>query len=255
MAKNVGEYDEMRAKLHLIALRDTGKSVIINGKTIVVKTVQNNGIECSSLPAGAVLSDMSDSQIEHLAKQVGAFKSPAGSKADVYVNGLGISVKSHRGANPAFLNHTHRAGFLKVCSRVGVSINKLDEIISDYWAKRKAGIIGEDVKNSDTNSPFKNHLAYLKPIMNYFLFEGTAQKDSPFPADYILDFTNPLQESNWKFSKDEYLNDNWDHIIFSVRSKGMPGSYPNGRNAIDIQPWVEVADNQYKGSLHGRAQF
>ena len=255
MAKNIGEYDEMRAKLHLIELRDAGKTVTIGGKNVIVRTVKNDGVECASLPAGTVLSRLSDSQVESVAKKVGAFKAPDGSKADVYVNGLGISVKSHRGANPAFLNHTHRAGFLKVCERVGVSINELDEIIRDYWVKRKSGIIGEDVKNSDPNSPFKNHLAYLKPIMNYFLFTGTAQKDSPYPADYILDFTDPLRESGWKFSKDEYLDDNWNHIIFSVRSKGMPDSYPKGKNAIDIQPWVEVAEGQFKGSLHGRAQF
>lgn len=255
MAKNIGEYDEMRAKLHLIELRDAGKTVVIGGKKIVVQTVKNNGIECSTLPAGIVLSEMSNTQIENLARKVKAFKAPAGSKADVYLNGLGISVKSHRGANPAFLNHTHRAGFVKVCKRIGVNINGLDEIIRDYWAKRKAGLIGEDIKNSDPNSPFKDHLAYLKPIMNYFIFTGTAKKDSLYPADYILDFTDPLQESEWKFSNDEYLDDNWDHIIFSIRSKGIPGSYPNGKDAKDIEPWVEVAEGQFKGSLHGRAKY
>lgn len=255
MAKNIGEYDEMRAKLRLIELRDAGSSLVIGGKEVAIQTVTNNGIECASLPNGVVLSELSDSQIESMAKRVGAFKSPAGSKADVYVNGWGISVKSHRGANPAFLNHTHRAGFLKVCKRIGVDINELDEIIRDYWVKRKAGIIGEDVKNSDPNSPFKNHLAYLKPIMNYFLFTGTAQKDSPYPADYILDFTVPLQENSWKFSKDEYIDDNWEHIIFSVRSKGVPNSFPKGQKSGDIQPWVEKVEGKYKGSLHGRVRF
>lgn len=255
MAKNIGEYDEMRAKLHLIELRDAGKTVVIAGKNVVVSSVKNNGVECVSLPPNTVLSGLNDSQVESLAKRVGAFKAPTGSKADVCLNNFGISVKSHRGANPAFLNHTHRAGFLKVCGRVGVSINKLDEIISDYWIKRKAGIIGEDVKNSDPKSPFKEHLKYLKPIMNYFLFTGNAQKNSPYPADYILDFTDPLDESSWKFSKDEYLDDNWEHIIFSVRSKGMPPSYPKGKDATAIKPWVEYADGKYKGSLHGRVQF
>lgn len=255
MAKNIGEYDEMRAKLHLIELRDAGKTVVIGGQNVVIRTVQNDGVECASLPIGTELSSLSDLQVENLAKKVGAFKAPAGSKADVYVNGFGISVKSHRGANPAFLNHTHRAGFIKVCQRVGVSIEELDQIIRDYWVKRQTGIIGEDVMNSDPNSPFKNHLAYLKPIMNYFLFTGTAKKDSLYPADYILDFTDPLREASWKFSKDEYLEDNWDHIIFSIRSKGMPVSYPYGSNASDIKPWVEFAEGKYKGSLHGRAKF
>lgn len=255
MGKNVGEYDEMRAKLHLIELRDLAKTVSLGGKMVVVHSVQNNGRECMALPVGTDLAKMSDKQIEALAKQVGAFKAPSGSKADVYVNGFGISVKSHRGANPAFLNHTHRAGFLKVCERIGASIDELDQIVNDYWSKRKDGIIKEDVKNSDPNSPFKDHLKYLKPIMNYFLFTGTAVKDSPYPADYILDFLDPLQEEGWKFSKDEYLEDNWEHIIFSVRSKGMPDSYPNGKNADEIKPWVQEAEGKYKGSLHGRAQF
>ena len=39
MAKNIGEYDEMRAKLHLIELRDAGKTVVIAGKNVVVSTV------------------------------------------------------------------------------------------------------------------------------------------------------------------------------------------------------------------------
>ena len=255
MAKNIGEYDEMRAKLHLIELRDAGKTVVIAGMNVVVSSVKNNGVECVSLPPETVLSGLNDSQVESLAIQVGAFKAPKGSKADVYVNGLGISVKSHRGANPAFLNHTHRAGLLKVCQRIGVSIDELDLIIKEYWEKRKAGIIREDVSNSDPNSPFVNHLEYLKPIMNYFLFTGAAQKDSSYPAEFILDFTDPLDESSWKFSKDEYLDDNWDHIIFSVRSKGMPPSYPNGKGADFIKPWVEYTDGKYKGSLHGRAQF
>ena len=255
MAKNIGEYDEMRAKLHLIELRDAGKTVIIAGKNVVVRSVVNDGAECQSLPAGTVLSGLNDLEVENLAKKVGAFKAPAGSKADVFVNGLGISVKSHRGANPAFLNHTHRAGFLKVCQRVGVSINKLDKIISDYWIKRKAGDIGEDVKNSDPNSPFKEHLGYLKPILKYFLFTGTAQKDSLYPAQLILDFTDPLKDSLWKFSKDEYIDDNWNHFIFSVRSKGMPDSYPGGNNVTEIKPWTESIDGKYKGSLHGRTQF
>lgn len=255
MAKNIGEYDEMRAKLHLIELRDAAKPVTINGKRVVIRTVKNNGVECLSLPQHTKLALLTDAQAERLAKQVGAFKAPAGSKADVFVNGYGISVKSHRGANPAFLNHTHRAGFLKVCARIGVCIDQLDRIVNDYWEKRLSGIIGEDVKNSDPNSPFKDHLTYLKPIMNYFIFTGTARNDSPYPADYVLDFIDPMNEATWKFSKDEYLEDNWDHIIFSIRSKGMPDAYPQCKDAASIKPWVQVAEGKFKGSLHGRAQY
>ena len=54
MAKNIGEYDEMRAKLHLIELRDARKAVTIGGKKVLVRTVKNDGVECKSLPAGTV---------------------------------------------------------------------------------------------------------------------------------------------------------------------------------------------------------
>lgn len=255
MAKNKGEYDEMRVKLHLIELRDLQQSIKIGKKKIVVTKVENAGVSCKSLPKGTILSKLSDEKIEKLAKKVGALKAPAGSKADVFVNGLGISVKSHRGASPAFLNHTHRAGFIKVCERVGVDIKKLDTIIKSYWNKRKQGIITEDVKNSDKNSPFKNHLEYLRPILNYFLFIGTAQKDSAFPADYILDFEDPLNEKKWSFSKDEYIDIVWKNVVFSIRSKGMPNLYPKGDNTNEIKPWVEKIDGKYKGALHARIQF
>ena len=96
MAKNKGEYDEMRVKLHLIELRDLQQSIKIGKKKIVVTKVENAGVSCKSLPKGTILSKLSDEKIEKLAKKVGALKAPAGSKADVFVNGLGISVKSHR---------------------------------------------------------------------------------------------------------------------------------------------------------------
>ena len=255
MPKNIGEYDEMRAKLHLIELRDVNAILNIGGCDMMITSVKNNGKECLPLSPNTDLSNLTDSEIEKLAKEVGAFKAPTGSKADVYINGLGISVKSHRGANPAFLNHTHRAGILRVCERINVDIKKLDLIISEYWKKRKDGDIREDIRNSDPNSPFRAHLEYLKPIINYFLFKGTAQKDSNYPADYILDFINPIDESTWKFSENEYIEDNWDNIIFSVRSKGMPSSYPKGIDAGLIAPWVEQIDGKNKGMLHGRMKF
>lgn len=39
MAKNVGEYDELRIKLRLIELRDSNNNVTIDGKTYNIKSV------------------------------------------------------------------------------------------------------------------------------------------------------------------------------------------------------------------------
>ena len=255
MAKNIGEYDEMRIKLRLIELRDLNENLFIHGCNQKVTSVKNNGKECRPLPFNIDLNQLTNDEIEDLALKIGAYKATTDSKADVYINGLGVSIKSHRGASPAFLNHTHRAGILKVCERLNIDIGKLDLIINDYWQKRQAGVIGEDVRNSDPYSPFSPYLEYLKPIINYFLFKGTSCKDSKYPADYILDFVNPLDISTWRFSNDEYIENNWTHFVFSVRSKGMPRTYPNGTNASVIEPWVKCVDGKNKGILHGRIKF
>lgn len=255
MSKNVGEYDEMRAKLRLIEMRDAHQSIKINGKSIEIHSVKNDGIECDSLPCGTRLFNLDNSQIERLANIVGAAKAPAGSKADVYINDFGVSVKSHRGANPAFLNHTHRFGMIKVCQRLGIRIDEFDDMIDEYWDKRLKGYIKEDVSNTNPESPFKNHMDYLKPILNYFLFKGTARGESVYPATYILSFENPLNDCGWVISKDDYIETYWDKFIFSIREKGVPDTYPYCANAPFITPWVRRCDGLDKGSFHGRTEF
>ena len=94
---------------------------------------------------------------------------------------------------------------------------------------------------------------FVKDLYQTNIKAGVDYMEFGYKAD--TDISKEEDFGKWKFSKDEYLDDNWNHIIFSLRSKGMPDSYPKGKNAIDIQPWVEVAEGQYKGSLHGRAQF
>ena len=39
MAKNIGEYDELRIKLRLIELRDSNNMVIIDGKLLNISSV------------------------------------------------------------------------------------------------------------------------------------------------------------------------------------------------------------------------
>ena len=87
MAKNVGEYDEMRIKLRLIELRDAEQLIVIDGQELHIQSVKM-GEEFSSLPIGTDLTTMSDAEIEKLAKSVGASKAPTGAKADVYILSL-----------------------------------------------------------------------------------------------------------------------------------------------------------------------
>ena len=256
MAKNVGEYDELRIKLRLIELRDTNNNVTIDGKAFCINSV---GLEkeFNSLPAGTNLRSMNDADIEKLANSVGAGKAKGSYKADVNINGHGFSVKSHRSAPPAIVNHTPRWGWKRICDQLNVSIETLDNMVKEYFDLRDKGIINEDVWNTDQNSPFAKNKEYLRPILNYFLFTGTGAKDSKYPAKFVLDCGDPYDVSTWKIhDESDYLDKYWDEMKFSMREKGFE-AYPYTRKS-DLwktplsKPWAKKFNGVYKGSLHVR---
>lgn len=255
MAKNVGEYDELRIKLRLIELRDTNGKITIGNETLKIKSVGLEKEFCH-LPAGTDLRKMSDAQIENLANRVGAGKAKGSYKADVNINGRGYSVKSHRSAPPAIVNHTPRWGWSRICDKLGVSIDPLDKMVREYFELRRQGEIGEDIYNSDKRSPFSKNKEYLRPILNYFLFKGTGSKDSEYPAEYVLDCEDPYDTSTWEVhNEDEYLDKYWSDMKFSMRNKGFGYPYKRECDAWKnplSEPWAKKFDGSLKGSLHVR---
>ena len=256
MGKNIGEYDELRIKLKLIELRDSNSTIKIGKRRIKIKSV---GLEKEFLPLpnGTDLKKMTDLQIERLANKVGAGKAKTSYKADVNINGKGYSIKSHRSAPPAIVNHTPRWGWNRICEELGVSISPLDKMVQEYFDLRSKKIITEDVNNSNQHSPFAKNKEYLRPILNYFLFKGTGAKDSEFPADYVLIFTDPNDTNTWNlYGENEYIDIFWDDMVFSMRNKGFE-AYPYLRTCDlwknDVsKPWAKRFDGTLKGSLHIR---
>lgn len=177
-------------------------------------------------------------------------------KADIFINDVSYSIKFNNAAKPALVNHTNRAGFLRVCNRVGSDIAELDAIINEYWKLRIKGIITEDVSNSDKNSPFVKHKEYLAWILLYFIFEGTGSSDSAFPANKMLSFVDPFDPSTYKIlSKQQAIDDLWDHLVFSIRSKkGMPSKFELLKHK-ELVPWTRrFPTNEPRGSLHVRVE-
>lgn len=258
MAKNVGEYDELRIKLRLIQLRDSNKEIVIDGKIFKITSI---GLEAEfgSIPAGINLQKMSDRDIEKLANQLGAGKSKGSYKADVNINGEGFSVKSHRSAPPAIVNHTPRWGWVRICNAIGVDITPLDNMVEKYFELRRHGTVNEDVWNTDPNSPFAPYKEYFRPILNYFLFKGTGQGASKYPAKYVLDCKDPYDITTWKiYDESNYLDIFWSQMKFSMRNKGFT-SYPYKRKSDSwkiplSQPWAQKFDGTLKGSLHIRVE-
>jgi len=255
---NSGEINELILKIVLVFLRDnTDLSFkLIND----IKSVGFCSSEYANLPNGFNLNDlkqMNEQQIIELCRKVGIQKSPAKAKSDVYINKIGYSLKSFSSAPPAIVNHTSRPGFETACRYATVDIKDLDRLINRYWELREQGIIKEDVKNIDYSSPFKDYKHVFAPILQYFLFKGTGSGISDFPAQYILDYNNPINYQTWRIlDKDGIIEKVWDKLIFSLRSKkGMPANYPNNINKTlnsSISIWTKYFQHEYRGALHIR---
>ena len=254
---NTGERNELLIKLRLVEMRMQNKSAdVFNNEKI--ESVGFTGQEYLDIPIGYKnYSSLSDNDLIALAKATHIAKAGIYDKADVYINGVGYSIKSLSDAPPALVNHTARDGWERICSSINYDIKPLDDIIAKYWDLRLRGVITEDVNNSNPYSPFAPHKDYLLPILNYFLFKGSGSRDSKSPADYILDFTNPIDETTWEKYGNDYIDSHWDKLVFSLRSSKGMGNYPNIKKPTkkaSMEKWTVYHSGGYKGALHVRVK-
>lgn len=264
MAKNNGEKDELLIKLKLIQLREMGSFLNYEGKRKKIKSVgfyhKGNFQEYNTLNKNLkfnTLKKKSYGKIKSIAKNSGILKSPSNSKADVYINNIGFSLKSTSNSPAAILNHTTRAGIEKACKLSNSNVKKIDSAIFKYWKLRKAKFIKEDVSNENMQSPFLKNKKYISPLINYFLFDGTGKGKSPNPAKYILNFQDPLDKNTWEiYGRKKAINKIWRRLVFSIRSKGMPKNY-NAKNKskyLSTSKWTVYFQKKQRGALHVRVK-
>ena len=252
---NLGEQYEYLIKFALVLLRDSGHPEI--------KTVGFGNHSYGSLPEQYTIDNLlayswSPFELKRVAELVGINKAPARAKSDVYINGIGYSLKYSNANPPAILNHTPRHSFLKVCMELGIELTAVDHMVNEYWQLRKSGLIKEDVPNSSPHSPFKKKDPVLVRLIEYFIFDGTGSGKSNFPAEYVLEFSNPIDPATWKiYNRTEIVDMIWDNLVFSLRSKGMPDSYQHDSDSSrdkQIRTWTNYRDGKYKGALHIRVK-
>lgn len=256
---NNGERNELIIKLKLIEFRELKSKIYIDSNLVEINSVgfTNEYSELKEYLDFNFIESLPDSNLKSFAAKFGIDKAPGRSKADVYVNGIGISLKSLENAPPAIINHTTRIGFETACSYCNIDINLLDDIIEEYWYLRKYNFIKEDVSNSDINSPFKNNLNVLKPILNYFLFDGSGSGLSKHRADILLDYKSVNNTEDWNtYNRENAVDKIWGNLVFSLRSKGMPENYPNIENLKleSVKKWTVFYQNKFRGSLHVRSK-
>ena len=183
-------------------------------------------------------------------------KSGTFSKADIFINGTGYSLKYTNAMPPALINHTRRTGWEFAALQKGVSMNNLDKLVSDYWSKRLSGTITEDIANSDPRSPFAAHFNIFLPFLEYFIFEGTGSRVSYHPASEVIELSDPCDIQTWDLlNRSQLLQNLWPRLIFSMRSgKGMPSDINSVSQAekSSIMVWAQKMQGSLKGALHVR---
>lgn len=252
---NQGELDEYLIKLFLVDCRRNHVPIPIGNKFEVVKTVGSADNEYGTPRSWMKWSHQSAKMIVYICSQINAAKSPSRHKSDVYVNGIGISVKSRRGGNVTLINQTSREKILRVMNALNSPIKPLDEIVERYWYLRLNGKCGEDVSNDTMpDNPFcktpdgKSNEKYFSPLLNYFAFKGSGTGDSQAPAEWVLSIGSPEDTSTWVYySPTEFAHAVWEYLVFSIRSKGLPTV-----RTKEMSPWIKMVNGSEKGTLNVR---
>jgi len=253
---NQGERDEYLLKLFLVECRKIQRAIPVGENVQVVKSVENSKREEIKYPEKVLdWNNINPGLLVYMCQEIHADKAGAFDKADVFVNGVGISVKSQRGSSPSIINQTPRDKILRVMKAINSKIEPLDHIVNRYWFLRMKGG-GEDVSGLNDNNPFtvgengESHLPYMKPLLNYFTFKGTGTRDSSAPASYVLSIGHPEDTSTWVYyTEDNFVDSVWEKLVFSIRAKGLPVLITD-----DIQPWVKEIDGRKKGTLNVRVK-
>ena len=253
---NQGEKDEYLLKLFLVECRKLKRCIPIGEKTEEVKSVQNSKREDIGYPEKSLdWNSINPSLLVYFCQQIHADKAGAFDKADVFINGIGISVKSQRGAAPSIINQTPRDKILRVMKAINSPIAPLDHLVNRYWFLRENGGC-EDVCGLNKDNPFaldesgKSSLPYMKPLLNYFTFKGTGTRDSNAPASYVLSVVNPEDTTTWIYYTEEtFVESVWANLVFSIRGKGLPEKITD-----EILPWVRKMDGVNKGTLNVRVK-
>lgn len=253
---NIGEQDEYKIKMFLVQARDRHLILPVGKEMQEIRSVGMPELEYASLPFSIDLEILSEVELFAMAATCQIGKTPSTAKADVYVNHIGISIKSNRGAYPTLINQTKRSSILRVMNAINSPIAPLDAMVGRYWHLRMdLHVFGEDVSNGNASSPFlggygQEGLMVLSPLLNYFAFTGTGTRRSEYPATFILEFDDPFDQSTWNYyGKENYIVNIWDRLVFSLRGKGLPSK--EKRNKEDL-PWIREIDGKEKGTLNVR---
>tara|TARA_B110000977_G_scaffold120877_1_gene155554 strand:+ start:2755 stop:3516 length:762 start_codon:yes stop_codon:yes gene_type:complete len=248
---NRGERNELLIKIFLTELKKKKDRSTVFGE---IKSLGFGNSEYKDLDFDIDFNKLNDNDIKSISYKIGISKAPGRSKADIYVNKKGYSIKFLSGGRPSIVNHTARNGWLRIAEELGEDIKKLDKLVSNYWDLRVSKKIAEDCGNNNSLSPFKDHKKILRPYLEYFCFVGTGSSKSQHAAEGVFKFKNFKDPSTWVlYSKSETIDKIWDGLYFCMRGgKGMPNDYENYKYKKIIEPWTRFSSKKHRGAMSVR---
>jgi hypothetical protein len=230
------ERSRLLLKLMLVLARD---------RRAMQGRIQTTGFvrEYGELPpdlGAATLGRLDDGEIAALADSVGIRPAPAGAKCDIFMNGMGYRIESLAAHPPVIVQDVEPDGLAEACRWAGIPADRLEERLEacrrlqEQRTRQAAGerhdAGGEpaavtadagEFRIADPASPLKDDREWLAPLIEYFWFTGSEHGKSKFPADYLLDYDDPLNMSTWRtFDKRHALEAVWERLAIRVAAAG-----------------------------------
>lgn len=200
-------------KLMLVLARDRRA---MQGRIQNVGYVREYGVLPEDMGV-ATLSRLGDEEIAALADSVGIRRAPAGAKSDIFLNGMGYRIHSLAASPPVIVEDVEPAGLAEACRLAGVPADRLDERLEACRRLREVSPGQGEFRIADPDSPLKDDREWLAPLLEYFWFTGSERGKSNFPADYLLDYDDPLNMNTWRtFDKQYALESVWPRLAFRI---------------------------------------
>ncbi|MTO10437.1 hypothetical protein GMB50_10610 [Turicibacter sanguinis] len=151
----------------------------------------------------------------------------ANKKADIFLNEKGVSIKQKNG-NFLF-NRLQRAGIVSL-----FKLLNLDLDVNEFLEKFDAEVVKYHTQireNREIKWQSFFSEADFKKILKYLMMEGSPNKKSAYPAEYILDAPKGIKkDSDIKvYTFDEFFDKYRTQIVFAIRRQWI-GQKSNSEN-------------------------
>ncbi|MBL7703889.1 MAG: hypothetical protein JNM14_16685 [Ferruginibacter sp.] len=154
-------------------------------------------------------------------------------KADIYINGVGVSLKQ---TGPSFpYNRLQRADVLNLFNFLKLNnpeeiLNKIDTEVDNFHVEKTSG------RSRPWNTVFSE--TDFKKLVKYLMMEGSPKKQSNHPADFILEASKVISKAEdiTVYTFDEYFDKYKDSIFLGVRRQWIgQGSKFEHRRAFGLK--------------------